>query len=269
VNRTGIFHWQEYLIEAFGLGTFMVSAGLFGTILWSPHFPGSALIGDAVLTRAAMGMAMGITAILLIYSPWGQRSGAHLNPAVTLAFFRLGKVRLLDAVLYVLAQFVGGFVGVFAAQAMLGGYFLDPPVSGVVTVPGEGGVVIAFIAEAAISFFLMEMILVTSNTSSLSRYTGVFAGLLLFLFITFESPLSGMSINPARSFGSAAVADIWTAFWIYLIAPPVGMLAASELYLRKTGLGAVFCAKLHHGNHKRCIFNCGYRSAPSTNTIAH
>jgi aquaporin Z len=158
-----------------------------------------------------MGIAMGTTAILLIYSPWGKQSGAHMNPAVTLSFFRLGKVRPVDAVFYVLAQFLGGLAGVAVVQTLFGEYFLKPPVNAIATLPGHEGVVIAFIAEAGISFLLMMTVLVTSNTSSLSRYTGIFAGLLLILFITFESPLSGMSINPARSFGSAAIADIWTA----------------------------------------------------------
>jgi aquaporin Z len=265
MTNIGRLHWQEYLIEAFGLGTFMISAGVFATVLWSPHLPVRAVLGDTVLTRAVMGIAMGITAILLIYSPWGKQSGAHFNPAVTLAFYRLGKVRLLDAVFYVLAQFVGSLVGVAVVQALLGQHFVQPPVNAVATLPGLGDVLLAFVAEFVISFVLMLTVLTTSNKASLSRCTGVYAGLLLFLFITFESPLSGMSINPARSFGSAAIADIWTAFWMYMTAPPIGMLLAAEVYRRKNGAQAILCAKLHHHNDKRCIFNCGYRSLPHMN----
>lgn len=79
-------------MEAWGLGLFMISAGLFGTLLWYPGSPLAELIPDGPMRRALMGVLMGLTAIGIIYSPWGQQSGAHINPAVTLTFWRLGKV---------------------------------------------------------------------------------------------------------------------------------------------------------------------------------
>ena len=68
-------------------------------------------------------------------------------------------------------------------------------------------------------------------------------------------PLSGMSTNPARTFGSAVHANDWHALWIYFIAPSLGMLAAGELFLRVRGGAAPYCAKLHHANRERCIFH--------------
>jgi aquaporin Z len=91
-------HWPEYLMEAGGLGLFMVSAGVFGTLLWSPASPVAAAVPDGIGRRAIMGLLMGLTAIAIIYSRFGQQSGAHLNPAVTLTFWRLGKVKTWDAV---------------------------------------------------------------------------------------------------------------------------------------------------------------------------
>jgi aquaporin Z len=105
----------------------------------------------------------------------------------------------------------------------------------------------------------MSVILRVSNTPRLARYTGLFAGALVATYITIENPLSGMSMNPARTFGSAVNARDWTALWIYFTAPPLGMLAAAEVYVRTRGWRAVFCAKLHHQNDKRCIF-CEYQA---------
>jgi hypothetical protein len=101
-------------------------------------------------------------------------------------------------------------------------------------------------------------VLTVSNRPNVARFTGLCAGLLVATFITVEAPLSGMSMNPARTVGSAFWAHDWTALWVYLAAPPLGMLAAAELHIRRRGTAGTFCAKLHHQNEKRCIF-CEYQ----------
>ena len=108
-------HWPEYLMEAFGLGTFMVSACMFGTLLEHPGSPVHQAIASPTARRGLMGLAMGLTAIGIIYSPWGQRSGAHINPGVTLTFLRLGKIYPIDAGFYLVAQSAGGALGVSGA----------------------------------------------------------------------------------------------------------------------------------------------------------
>jgi glycerol uptake facilitator-like aquaporin len=165
-------HWPEYLMEAAGLGLYMITAGLCATLLWYPGSPVAQALPDSMVRRALMGVIMGLTAIAIIYSPWGQQSGAHINPAVTLTFWRLGKVATWDAVFYALAQFAGGAVGVLTVLAPLGAIFADPPVSYVATTPGAGGAALALLAEAAISFGLMTMILFTTNTARLMRLPG-------------------------------------------------------------------------------------------------
>lgn len=247
-------------MEAAGLGVFMVSAGLFGTLLEYPGSPVHATIANPILRRALMGLAMGATAVAIIYSPWGKQSGAHINPAVTLTFFRLGKIATWDATFYVIAQFGGAVIGVVLVAAVLGAAFGDPPVRHVVTVPGRAGVGVAFAAELLISFGLMLTILFATNTARLARFTGLFAGVLVAGYIAIEAPLSGMSMNPARSFGSAVSGRVWTAVWVYFAAPALGMLLAAETYVQVRGIHRVFCAKLHHTNDKRCIFHCGYRA---------
>lgn len=243
-------------MEAGALGTFMISACLFGTLMEHPESPVRQTIADPALRRAVMGIAMGLTAIGIIYSPWGKQSGAHLNPSVTLTFLRLGKIKPRDALYYVIAQFIGGALGVLIASALLGSFIAHPAVHYVATLPGRYGSGGAFTAEVAISFILMSTILAASNNPSLHRLTGLFAGALVATYITFEAPISGMSMNPARSFGSALFAQTWKALWIYFTAPLLGMLLAAQLYVWRKGAHGVFCAKLHHENDRRCIF-CG------------
>lgn len=252
-------HWPEYLMEAAGLGFFMISACLFTIALEHQASPLRQAIGEPLLRRVLMGMAMGGTAVAIIYSPWGQQSGAHLNPAVTLTFFRLGKVRGWDALFYVAAQFVGGAAGVLLVTLLAGQAVGQASVNYAATLPGAGGPGVAFAAEAVISFGLMLVVLTVSNTDRLARYTGLFAGLLVATYITVEAPLSGMSMNPARTVASALPGRLWTALWIYFTAPPLGMLLAAQLYLAVKGASGVLCAKLHHQNAKRCIFRCGYQ----------
>jgi aquaporin Z len=251
-------HWPEYLIEAAGLGLFMISACVFGTLLGHPDSPVIRAVPDPVARRLLMGLAMGLTAVALIYSPWGQRSGAHFNPATTVTFWRLGKVATHDAAFYALAQVLGGLVGVLIAAAVLGELVAHPAVHYVVTVPGPLGTAAAFLAEFAIAFVLMSVVLQASNTARLARFTGLFAGLLVATYIAVEAPISGMSMNPARSLASAIPAQVWTALWLYLTAPPLGMLLAAQAYVSRRGIANVFCAKLHHDNDHRCIFRCRY-----------
>jgi len=251
-------HWQEYLMEAAGLGLFMISAGSFATLLEHPDSAVRQALADPLARRILMGIAMGLTAIGLIYSPWGKQSGAHFNPAVTLTFLRLGKVAKPDALFYAAAQFVGAIAGILLVGAAFNPLLGDPAVNYVATVPGSRGPWVAFFAELGISFLLMTVVLAVSNSQALPQYTGVSAGFLVASYIAFEAPLSGMSMNPGRTFGSALAADLWTGIWIYFTAPPLGMLLASEVYRSRKGLAAIRCAKLHHQNNKRCIFRCGY-----------
>jgi aquaporin Z len=258
MGGSGHDHWREYLMEAAGLGLFMISASILTVAIEHPQSPIRQSIDDAFLRRIIVGSGMGLSAIALIYSPWGKQSGAHLNPSVTISFFRLGKLTWSDAFFYILAQFVGATLGVLVSSFFLRHWISHPSVNYAVTIPGPKGESIAFGAEFFISFFLMMMILFVSNATRFPAFTGVLAGILVATYISLEAPLSGMSMNPARSFGSAMFSHNWKGWWIYFTAPPIGMLSAAELYRRTRGLRSVICAKLHHQNTKRCIFRCGY-----------
>jgi len=256
VTSTGRTHWREYAIEAALLGTFMISAAAFATLL---QYPGSPLFvgpGAAPIERIPMGVAMGLTAIALIYSPWGVRSGAHMNPAVTLTFWRLNKIAGRDACLYVVAQLMGGLAGIALATLILAQLPADPTIHYVATVPGPAGPGAALAAEFLISCGLMLLVLVLSNDDLLAPYTGLAAGALVAVYIVIEAPLSGMSMNPARSLGPALLAGTLDTMWIYTLGPLAGMLSGAEMYRRIRTSAVVRCAKLHHPSHVPCI-HCG------------
>jgi aquaporin Z len=249
-------------MEAAALGIFMISAGAFTTLLEGPRsFLGQAFSEPGV-RRAVIGIAMGATAMGLIYSPWGKRSGAHMNPAITITFLRLGKTPPWDAFFYIVFQFAGGLGGVLLTAWTLGTSFTQPPVNYVVTVPGPAGTLAAFAGELGISIIIMAMILYVSNKPAIARFTGLFAGLLIASFVEFEAPLSGFGMNPARTFASALPGGIWTGLWIYFTAAPLGMLLAAQGYLAVKNIDSIQCCKLHHNSGQPCIF-CGRRVTPA------
>jgi aquaporin Z len=250
-------HWPEYLMEAWGLGTFMVVAGVVCTWLFSPDYLLHIFAPYPVMQRVMMGLGMGLTAMGITYSPWGKQSGAHINPAVSLTFYRLGKIQYWDMVFYIVSQFIGGLIGVLIVAFLLQHAFIDPPVQYIVTIPSAAGVVVAFIGEFTISVMMMGMTLYSTNHPRLAPLTPVFAACLITSFVIFESPLSGFSMNPARTVASALPSGIWTAIWLYFVAPIAGMLTAAQFYLAIKGKHNIFCAKLYHHPDYRCI-HCGW-----------
>src|SRR5580658_6187608 len=247
-------HWPEYLMEAGESGLYLFSACAVATLLWHPASPVQRYLASDAVRRMLMGLAMGGTIVGIVLSPWGKQSGAHFNPAVTFTFYRLGKVAWWDAVFYCAGQLHGAVAGVALASLVLQGAPAHKAVRYAATLPGIYGNTIAFVAELAISFILMGAILFASNHEVLAPYTHYFAAILVAVFIAFESPLSGMSTNPARTFGPALYASYWHVLWIYFIGPPLGMLAAAEILLVARRWQGPYCAKLHHHNDKRCIF---------------
>jgi aquaporin Z len=170
-------------------------------------------------------------------------------------------MRLRDAGFYMLFQFLGGLAGVLLMTLILGALLADPSVNYVATLPGNRGAGAAFLTEVLISAVLMTVVLAVQGVPRLARFTGLFAGAVVATNITLAAPLSGMSMNPARSFASALPAGAWHWLWIYFTAPPLGMLLAAQAFLWIRGRGAVACAKLHHQNRTRCIFCAFHRGA--------
>ena len=249
------WHWPEYLCEAAALGVFMIAASICAVVIEHPESAVRQAIGDPTLRRLLMGLAMGGTAIAIIYSPMGARSGAHMNPSTTLAFARLGKIAPRDAAAYVVAQCAGAGAGVVIASVALSPWLAHASVNYVATVPGPAGPSAAFAAELIIAFVLMHVVLALANSRH-AKLTGLAAGSLVALYILVEAPVSGMSLNPARSLAPALLAGTVDSLWIYLIAPVADMALAAEVHVRRGGRSLVPCAKLNHAGSSPCIFRC-------------
>ncbi|SNR51958.1 MIP/aquaporin family protein [Hymenobacter mucosus] len=242
-------HWAHYLAEAAGLAFFVTCAGLLTVLVEHPNSPLASYVPTAPLLRRAMlGGAMVLVIVSIVYSPWGKRSGAHINPAVTLAFWQLGKVSTPDAVWYVLAQMTGGIGAALLLRTVLGEWYAHPAVDFTVTQPKTTamGPELAFLAEFGISFLLMLVLLMTLHSERFKKLTGWFLGGLLAVYITFESPLSGMSLNPARSLATALAADSYNGLWVYFAAPPLAMWLATVLFRR-----------FYHGEDLDCAILAG------------
>lgn len=204
-------HWPEYLMEGVELGLFMLSASIFGTLLFYVKSPAVRYLPSSTERLIAMGVAMGLTAIGLIRSPLGRRSGAHFNPAVSITFWLLRKMHGFDAMFYIASQFVGGALGVFIAKLLIGAPLESLSVRYVVTVPGSYGVLAAFISEFFMGWLTMTVVLFSGNKPRLARFTWLHVGILVTMYVIGFSAISGFSVNPARTLSSAIFAGVWTA----------------------------------------------------------
>lgn len=248
-------HWLEYLIEASFLASFVLASAGIATVLDAPALRES--VPEPWKRRVLAGLGTALVAIALIYSPWGRRSGTHLNPAMTLAFFRLRKVGRWDLLFYVLAQFAGGAAGIAAARA-----WMAPAVAAAgadahgLLDAGPGGLALAFALELALSAGAMLVILLTINHTALYRWAGAIYAALLAVYVAALSPLSALGTNPARTVVASLADGRWDAAWLGLVAPVAGMLLAVDAYRGLTGRSQVACAKIAHNLGGRCIFRC-------------
>lgn len=247
-------HWPHYAAEAAGIGFFMLCGTLLTILFEHPASPAyQALADQELLRRAGIGLGMGLVIVVLVYNPWGKKSGAHINPAVTIAFWQMGKIRRADALWYMLAQLAGALLMGQLLKLALGAAFAHPAINYLVTEPKKHGQLVAFGAELVISFILMLVMLLALHHERLKKSTGWLIGGLLLLYITFESPLSSMSLNPARTLGSAVAAQSYVGLWLYWVAPIGAMLLAT-----------VFFNKVYKGQHIACAILAGCEAAPDS-----
>ncbi len=229
-------HWPDYLAEAAGLAVFIACASLLTIALEHPASPLHQVLAahgaGPVGRRALLGAGMCLVVASLAYNPWGKQSGAHFNPAITLAFWQLGRITRADAGWYGLAQAGGGIASALVLKALLGTYYAHPSIHFITTRPGSWGAGVAFAAEFGISFGLMLTLLLVLQSRRFKKAAGWITGGLIMLYIVVEMPYSGMSLNPFRSLASAVAAGNFHGLWIYLLAPSGAMWLAAALFQR-------------------------------------
>ncbi|OGX80770.1 hypothetical protein BEN49_03400 [Hymenobacter coccineus] len=228
-------HWPHYLVEAAGPAAFLIISSATAVVFHHPDSAVARTLGPSEMVQR-VGLALVIAALIMAmaYSPWGKRSGAHFNPAVTLGFWQLGHIRTADAVWYVAFQFAGALGAGFLMFNLLEPWFGYPAIHYNTTRPMEGdyGWLWALLAEIGISAVFMLVLLRALHSAQFKTWAGALSGLMLAVFIVFESPVSGMSLNPARSTGTAAAAQLAPGLWVYFVGPLLAMWAAAVLFGR-------------------------------------
>ena len=200
------------------------AAEAIGTFILVFTGTGAVVFGDisgGLVTPLGIGLVFGLVVMTLVYT-LGDISGAHINPAVTLAFWASGQFKGKEVTPYILAQCSGALLASLLLRVLFGNH-ADMGA----TIPKEGLLYQCFILEIILTFILMFVILnVATDSKEKGIVVGIVVGGVIALEAIFAGPISGASMNPARSLGPAVASMNFTGFWIYLLAPPLGALLA-------------------------------------------
>ena len=244
------FPWKLYGAELVGTAL-LISVGLSIVIFdFGQGSPVVQFLPDAGLRRLITGFLFGTTGALIALSPLGKESGAHINPAVTLGFWLMGKLEARYVPGYVLAQLAGAAIG---AAPLLAWGAMGRSIDFGATLPGVAyGAGWAMLGEIATTFALVFGLFFFLQHRRLRNFTPALFPFLYAFMVFVEANISGTSTNPARSFGPALISGDWHAWWVYWLGPLLGTLLGVAAYRMAGWHGSeIVAAKLHHFEHDR------------------
>jgi aquaporin Z len=252
------FHWSIWAAEAAGTTLMVLAIVCAAAVTLGDGSPLAEALPGPGARFLALGLLIGPAIALIAVSPLGRLSGAHINPAVTLGFFALGRVSRHDLAGYVAAQLAGGLSGAIVARLLLPEAVLGS-IGGAVTHPSVPDAT-AVALEAGMTALLLVVVLGFVSSERLARWTPLALVPLLTAIIWLGSPLTGASLNPARSEGPALAFGDVADLWLYLAAPCLGALAV--------GLAWRFApsprtAKLFHDPRYPCTLATQMPAAPT------
>ena len=228
------------------VGTAMLLLGGLSAVCldFGAHSPVGPHVHAGWVLRLITGLLFAGSGSLIAISPLGKRSGAHINPAVTLAFWTQGKVHRHDLTGYVVAQVLGGIAGAALVLLLWRGEARSVHIGA--TLPGDGASpVLATLIEVAMTAALVGMLLFFTSSARLAPFTPLANWFLVAALVVVGAPYTGTSLNPARSFGPALIDPVFTSFWVYVVGPVVGaLLAVGGFALFRSRV--VLTAKLAH-----------------------
>ncbi|HEX7736929.1 MAG TPA: aquaporin [Ktedonobacteraceae bacterium] len=258
-------HWPEYGSELLGTAFLVFIALSAVTFTLGSGSPLAVVLPNRSARRLITGLILAGSGPLVAISPPGKLSGGHLNPVVSLAFWLQGKMHRHDLVGYLVSQLLGAVLG--AGVVVLVWRERAAQVQNGVTAPGMGYPLWSvFLIEVGCTCLLVLAIFLFLSSHRLMHWTPLMTWLLAALLYWLAAPISGASLNPARSFGPALVSWFWYDQWIYYLASPFGALCAVLLFrsLGRVGIHDVLTAKLFHAPRYRCLFR--HVRAPQINT---
>jgi aquaporin Z len=216
--------WALYLSELVETALLVLIGLSLVILMFGTGTPMARLIPSEGLRRLVTGFLFGTTGACIALSPVGKVSGAHINPAVTLAFRLMGKLDLQTTLGYVGAQLIGAVVG--SLPLFLWGA-MGKSVAFGATLPGPGTTLsTALLGEVVTTFAMVALLAVFLGFRTIRPFTPAIFPPLYAIMVWAESPLSGTSTNPARSLGPSVISGQWQGWWIYWVGPIVGILAA-------------------------------------------
>ena len=216
--------WRIFFSEFVGTGLLLMTGLSLVTFMFGAGSPMAGIIPSVALRRIITGFLFGGTGALIALSAVGKKSGAHINPVVTLGFRLYGKIDLRTAVVYILGQLAGAVAG--CLPLLLWGS-MGRSVAFGATQPGQGySIPTALLGEILTTFTMVSLLIIFLAFRKIRPFTPAIFPVLYAIMVPLEASISGTSTNPARSLGPAVVSGQWQAWWIYWVGPLAGMLLA-------------------------------------------